>query len=111
MTDAIEVVTTTASRADAVRIAQQLVEQRLAACVQLSGPIVSTYRWQGKIETAEEWQCAVKTHAELYSQVEAAILAIHPYDTPEILATRIEHGSRDYLQWMAAELTQREAKQ
>ena len=59
----IQVVTTTALREEAERIARELVEARLAACAQVVGPIASTYRWQGKIETAEEWQCWVKTEA------------------------------------------------
>lgn len=100
MPEAIQVMTTTDKEADAEKIAQALVEQRLAACVQILGPIRSTYRWQGKIESAHEWLCLVKTRRDLYPQVEQAIKAIHPYETPEILALPVIAGNPDYLQWL-----------
>ena len=103
MTDFIQVVTTTEHREDAERIARTLVEERLAACVQVSGPITSTYRWQGKIETAEEWQCCAKTRRDLYEKVEQAIRRLHPYEVPEIVAMPILAGSADYLKWLAEE--------
>lgn len=96
----IQIVTTTERREDADQIAQTLVERRLAACVQVAGPITSTYRWLGKIETAEEWQCWAKTRRELYGKVEQAILEIHPYEVPEIVAMPIAEGSRAYLAWL-----------
>ncbi len=108
MTNYIQVVTTTENEADAMRIARTLVEQRLAACVQVSGPVTSTYRWQGKIETAAEWRCAAKSRAELYDRVEEAIRREHPYDVPEILATPIIAGSESYLGWMDEELKRTE---
>ncbi len=101
MTDAIQIVTTTGRLEDAQAIAAHLVEQGLAACAQISGPIGSIYRWQGQIETAQEWQCVIKTRAALYQAVEQAIRARHPYETPEILATPVAHGSADYLTWLA----------
>ncbi len=67
MSDYIQVVTTTERREDAERIARALVEQRLAACAQVSGPITSTYRWQGEIETAQEWQCRAKSRRDLFA--------------------------------------------
>jgi periplasmic divalent cation tolerance protein len=103
MTDCIQVVTTTERREDAERIARTLVEERLAACVQVAGPITSIYRWQGKIETAEEWQCRAKTRRDLYAKIEQAIRRLHPYETPEILAMPILAGSADYLAWLNAE--------
>ena len=105
MSEYIQIVTTAQQRADAQRISRILVEQRLAACVQISGPIASTYRWQGKIETSEEWQCTIKTRRDLYDRVEAAIRAIHPYDVPEILALPILAGCADYLRWLETEVT------
>jgi periplasmic divalent cation tolerance protein len=104
MSEYIEEVTTTEHREDAERIAQSLVEQRLAACVQIVGPISSTYRWQDAIETAEEWQCWAKTRRELYGQVEQAIRQLHPYEVPEILAIPVLAGSESYLAWLDAEL-------
>lgn len=96
----IQVHTTTEKREDAERIARLLVEGRLAACVQIVGPIKSVYRWKGNVEAAEEYLCLAKTRAELYGKVEAAILDAHPYETPEIVATVITAGSRDYLSWL-----------
>jgi periplasmic divalent cation tolerance protein len=96
----IEVVTTTSARDDARRIARALVETRLAACVQIRGPIESTYRWKGQIEMAEEWQCVAKTRRELYARVEQAIREMHPYEVPEILAVEIAEVSRSYAEWL-----------
>jgi len=99
----ILIVTTTALREEAERIARELVETRLAACVQIVGPIASTYRWQGKIETGEEWQCWAKTRGELFARVEETIRRIHPYEVPEILAVPVVAGSASYLAWLDAE--------
>ena len=103
-TSLIQVATTTETKADAARIAAALVEQHLAACVQISGPVSSTYRWQGKIETSEEWLCTVKTSANLYQQVEQAIRQLHSYETPEILAIPVTAGSPDYIRWLRDQL-------
>jgi periplasmic divalent cation tolerance protein len=103
MTDYIQVVTTTEHREDADRIARMLVERRLAACVQVSGPITSTYRWHGQIETAAEWQCWAKSRRDLYAEIEQAIRLVHPYEVPEILAVPILAGSADYLAWLEQE--------
>jgi periplasmic divalent cation tolerance protein len=97
---AIQVVTTTEKRQDAERIAGMLIEKRLAACVQIVGPVLSIYRWKEKIERAEEWQCHIKTRADLYDDVEAAIKAGHPYETPEIMAWPLSQGSHEYLTWL-----------
>jgi periplasmic divalent cation tolerance protein len=104
MSEYIEVLTTTERREDAERIARELVERRLVACVQISGPIESTYRWQGKIETAEEWQCRAKTRGDLFDRIEQAIRQLHPYEVPEILAIPILSGSADYLAWLDSEV-------
>ncbi len=104
MTDAIQVVTTASSRDEADRIARAVVEQRLAACAQISGPIESTYHWQGAIETSTEWRCTFKTLRSHYASVEAAIRQVHSYDEPEILATAVVAASAGYLDWLAAEL-------
>ena len=98
-----QITTTTATRGDAEAIARALVERGLAACVQIAGPVSSTYRWRGEIETAEEYLCIIKTRAELFEKVESAIRELHPYQTPEIVATPIVDGSRDYLAWLEAE--------
>lgn len=99
----IQVMTTTAQREDAERIARSLVEKRLAACVQILGPLTSIYRWQGRIETAGEWLCLIKSREGLYGAVEEAIRALHPYETPEIVSLPISAGSRAYLDWLRDE--------
>jgi periplasmic divalent cation tolerance protein len=104
MSGYIQVITTTSRKDEAEQIARTLVEQRLAACVQISGPIVSTYRWQGAMETTSEWQCVAKSRADLFSEIEASIRTIHPYEVPEILATSIAAGSPAYLAWLDGEL-------
>jgi periplasmic divalent cation tolerance protein len=103
MSDYIQVVTTTERREDADRIARTLVDERLAACVQVVGPISSVYRWRGVIETAQEWQCWAKSRRDLYEQIEQAIRRIHPYEVPEILAVPVLCGSAGYLAWLEGE--------
>jgi periplasmic divalent cation tolerance protein len=107
MSDYIQIVTTTEHQEDAERIARALVEQRLAACVQVAGPITSIYRWHGQIETAREWQCWAKTRRELYDEIEQAIRRLHPYEVPEILAMPVLAGSADYLGWLEQETGKR----
>jgi periplasmic divalent cation tolerance protein len=103
MEPAIQVMTTTEKRQDAEKIAGMLIEKRLAACVQIVGPVLSIYRWKESMERAEEWQCHIKTRAGLYVAVEAAIKANHPYETPEIIVLPILQGSREYLTWLHEE--------
>ena len=107
MTDYIEVITTTEHREDADRIARALVDERLAACVQVDGPITSTYRWRGRIETGQEWRCVVKSRMCLFEQVEGVIRELHPYEVPQILAVPVVAGSSAYLAWLEEELAQR----
>jgi len=104
MNEYIQVATTVATEDQAEAIAGLLVEKRLAACVQVIGPLTSHYRWQGKIETATEYLCLAKSRAALYLEIEAAIKAIHPYEVAEIIATPIIAGSKEYLAWLAAEV-------
>ncbi len=104
MAQYIQVLTTVARREDAQQIAQALLEARLAACVQVSGPVTSTYRWRGQIETAQEWQCSAKSRRDLYDQIEAAIRRLHPYEVPEILAVALLEGNARYLAWLDGEV-------
>jgi periplasmic divalent cation tolerance protein len=104
MADYIQVVTTTQRKEDAQTIARALVEQRLAACVQVLGPITSTYRWEGQIVTGQEWQCWAKSRRGLYERIEEAIRRLHPYEVPEILAVEVFAGSRGYLAWLDKEV-------
>jgi len=80
--------------------------RRLAACVQVLGPITSTYRWEGAIETSQEWRCEAKTRVELYDEIEKAIRSLHSYQVPEILAVPVVDGSADYLAWLDREVKQ-----
>ncbi len=104
MAEYLQVLTTVASEEEAERLGAALVERRLAACVQVVGPISSRYRWRGEVETAREWICLAKTEASRYPEVEAAIGELHSYEEPEIVATPIVAGSSGYLAWIATAL-------
>ena len=107
-TEALQVVTTTAGRPDAELLAQAILEKRLAACVQISGPIESRYWWNGRMETAAEWLVTIKTRRDLYRTLEALVLELHPYDQPEIMATAIDEISAGYFKWLNEQVEQRE---
>ena len=100
----IQVVTAIAKRENAEKIANALVEKRLAACVQIVGPIVSTYWWKDNIETAEEWLCVIKSKKDVYEELEKSIKEIHTYETPEIFALPVVAGSKEYLKWLSNEV-------
>jgi periplasmic divalent cation tolerance protein len=95
------VLTTTASRDEAERIARTLVERQQAACVQLVGPIASVYRWQGNVEQSQEWLCLIKTDEAHFADVEATIGELHSYEVPEVIALPITTGSASYLNWLS----------
>jgi periplasmic divalent cation tolerance protein len=103
MTNFMQVVTTVDSEEAADQLARGITGARLAACVQVVGPIKSLYWWQGELEDAREWQLVIKTTSELLSELEAHIKGNHSYETPEITATEIAWGSREYLDWISAE--------
>jgi len=100
----IQVVTTSSAREEAERIARTLVERRLAACVQIIGPIGSVYRWQDQVEQAEEWLCLIKSTQPAYAAIESAICELHSYECPEVIVVPIAGGSEDYLQWLAGQV-------
>ncbi|MFA6434811.1 MAG: divalent-cation tolerance protein CutA [Elusimicrobiales bacterium] len=83
-------------------IAGGLVEGKLAACVSMIGGVASTYRWKGKVETAGEVLLVIKTRKSLVEDVEQFVKRNHPSSVPEILFMSVEHGSRDYLDWLGA---------
>ena len=99
----IQVSTTTDKREDAERISKAIVENRLAACVQISGPVKSIYWWKDNIEENEEWLIAIKTRKDLYPRLEQAIRNFHPYEVPEIIAVPVNAGSKEYLDWIDKE--------
>ena len=104
MDDIIQVYTTTATSEDAQAIADAVLEQRVAGCVQIVGPIRSAYWWNGKIERAEEWLCIMKSHRRLFPDLERVVRAQHPYETPEIIAVPVVEASQPYLRWLNQEL-------
>ena len=104
MNDYIQVFTTTETKEKAEQIAGVLVKEHLAACVQVSGPITSTYRWEGAVEKEQEWLCTIKTKRSLWGEVEHAIKSLHPYDVPEMVAIPVVAGSSEYLGWVGAQL-------
>ncbi|GGQ15122.1 divalent-cation tolerance protein CutA [Streptomyces roseolilacinus] len=103
MTQVLTVLTTTDGAAKAEALARGAVEARLAACAQVSGPVTSVYRWEGAVETAQEWQVLFKTAAARYDALEEHIRRHHDYATPEIVATPVVRGGADYLAWVERE--------
>ena len=97
------VLTTLPDRAAADALGRSLVEARLAACVSVGAPVQSIYHWRGSIETSSEVPLTIKTDAELFDAVAAAIRGAHPYELPEILAVPVCNGTADYLAWIDAE--------
>ncbi len=100
---ALLVFTNLPDRAAAERLAEALVLQRVAACVNILGPCRSVYRWQGAVQKEDEHLMLIKSTADRYAALEAAIRAAHPYELPEIVAVPIERGLPAYLEWVAAE--------
>ncbi len=101
--EALLVLTTLPDEDSARRLAQQLVGQRLAACVNILAPCRSIYRWQGKVEDGTEVPLLIKTAATRYTAIEEAIRSAHPYALPEIIALDITRGLPAYLAWLAGE--------
>ena len=103
--DDLAVVTTTSdSRVVLEKIANALIASRLAACVQIGGPVTSIYRWREQVESAEEFVCNIKTSAKMFAEVENKIRESHNYDEPEIILIKIDSGSQSYLDWVKLNL-------
>jgi periplasmic divalent cation tolerance protein len=100
MTDKRIVLSTAGSEEEARKIAHHLIDQQLAACVNIVPHIESIYRWQGKIETSREWLLLIKTNSANLAAIQDAIGELHSYDLPECIAVSIEDGSSAYLQWI-----------
>ena len=100
MTTPVQVTTTLPDQAAADRLARTVVTERLAACAQVTGPIQSTYRWQGEVESATEWYCHLKTTRDRVPALVARIGELHSYEVPEIVALPIVDGSPAYLRWL-----------
>lgn len=102
-TDCLLVISNLPDLASAQRLAEHLVGNGLAACVNIHGPCESVYRWEGKVEKTAEMPVHIKTTVARYPEVEAAIRDLHPYEVPEIIALPIAHGLPGYLQWVSSE--------
>ena len=98
-----QVAVTFDSRTAADELVVQIIQERLAACAQINGPITSTFWWQGTMDTSEEWRVDFKTRLSLLDALTSRIAELHSYDTPEIVATPIIGGWNDYLAWVDAE--------
>jgi periplasmic divalent cation tolerance protein len=99
----LQVTTTTDSEAEAQTLARVAVENRLAACAQVLSPIRSTYWWEGRVESAQEWMVILKTTAGRVEDLIRRLLTEHSYDTPEVVAVPIVAGHPAYLEWIAEE--------
>jgi periplasmic divalent cation tolerance protein len=104
MPECVQVTTTFPDERTAQRVASRAVEERLAACAQVQGPISSTYRWKGEVEQDQEWYCQFKTMAVRLPALEARIRELHPYEVPEIIVIPIPQADRKYLEWIQEEL-------
>ncbi|HEY2359584.1 MAG TPA: divalent-cation tolerance protein CutA [Candidatus Angelobacter sp.] len=100
MTNARIIFTTAGSQEEARKIANALVERRLAACVNIVPQIESIYRWQHKVEMAQEWLLLIKTQAELFEQIRDAVKELHSYELPECVMLEVSAGSKEYLHWI-----------
>ena len=94
------VLVTTENEDEARRIANALVEERLAGCVNIVGAVESLYRWEGRVTTAREALLIIKTTDERYEELEQRVKELHTYSTPEVIAVKLERGSSDYLSWL-----------
>jgi periplasmic divalent cation tolerance protein len=99
------VLTTAGSQSEARRIAEILVERKLAACVNIVSRVQSIYRWEGKIQEAEEWLLIIKSMKDSFEKLRDAIKELHPYELPECLSLPVEEGSEEYLNWVKQSMT------
>lgn len=109
--DRIVVFSTCGSKEEAGRLAERLVQERLAACVNVIAPVRSYYRWRGKMETAAEWMLLIKTSRPLFGRVQALLQSAHSYALPEVIAVPMVEGSKEYLAWFDKELLNSEPNQ
>jgi periplasmic divalent cation tolerance protein len=101
---------TSGSKEEAKKLARVLVEEKLAACVNILSGVESLYWWKGKIESSKEWMLVVKTQGKMVNKVVKRVKEIHSYEVPEVIALPIVEGNKDYLQWISDVLALREKK-
>jgi periplasmic divalent cation tolerance protein len=99
-TDYVIALSTVAKPEDAQRIARSLIEQRLAACVNIVPGLLSVYRWKGNIESEGEHLLVIKTRRDRIEALRAALVSLHPYDVPELVVLPVEAGHAPYLAWI-----------
>jgi periplasmic divalent cation tolerance protein len=104
MTDKIVVLSTCASAEEAERLARRVIDDRLAACVNVLSPVRSFYRWKGEIEDSAEWLLIIKSTRDKFDALRAALESAHTYEVPEVIAIPIVDGSPNYLSWIEREL-------
>jgi periplasmic divalent cation tolerance protein len=110
MTDKIVVLSTCASAEEAERLARRVIDDRLAACVNVLSPVRSFYRWKGEIEDSAEWLLIIKSTRDKFDGLRAALESAHTYEVPEVIAIPIVEGSPNYLSWIERELQAAEIK-
>jgi periplasmic divalent cation tolerance protein len=110
MTDKIVVLSTCASAEEAERLARRVIDDRLAACVNVLSPVRSFYRWKGQIEDSAEWLLIIKSTREKFDALRTALESAHTYEVPEVIAIPIVEGSPNYLSWIERELQPAETK-
>jgi periplasmic divalent cation tolerance protein len=103
MTDKIVVFTTCGSEQEARKLAAMLIEKRLAACVNITAPVTSIYRWKGVVEESREWLLIVKSRRDCFDRLRIALESAHSYELPEVLAIPVVAGSPNYLAWVDSE--------
>jgi len=103
MNGVVQIITTIDDKEKAELIGRQLVRKRLASSVQIAGPIKSIYRWKGRIEEAEEWQCIIKSKKSHYRRIEEEIKLLHHYELPEIILIDIDTALTGYVKWVEDE--------
>ena len=100
MSGCCQVTTTLPDQKAADRLAATLVGERLAACAQVTGPISSTYWWQGRLEQSQEWYCHLKTTLTRFPELRERVRQLHPYELPELIAVPLIEGDQQYLRWI-----------
>lgn len=105
MTNVRIVITTVGLKEVAEKLARELVERRLAACVNIVGPIRSIYRWRNKVENEQEFLLLIKTTASRAAELRTSLKSIHPYELPECVELSVSEGGEEYLAWLAAEVS------
>jgi periplasmic divalent cation tolerance protein len=103
MTDKIVVFTTCGSEEEARKLAAALIEKRMAACVNITAPVTSVYRWKGVVEEAKEWILIIKSRRERFEELRVLLEGAHSYELPEVLAIPVVEGSPNYLAWVEDE--------